>query len=141
MRILLDTGPLVAAVHNRDKFHDSCVRLFQAVRGPLLLPTSVLIEASWLINKRVGSIAQARFLESIGTDVETGAYELIHLLPRDLRRMSELAIKYQDLRLDPTDASVIALAERLDVATIATLDRRDFTVVRPQHVAALTLVP
>jgi predicted nucleic acid-binding protein len=36
---------------------------------------------------------------------------------------------------------VIALAERLDVSEIATLDRRHFTVVRPAHVQALTLLP
>jgi len=36
---------------------------------------------------------------------------------------------------------VIAVAERLGVATIATLNRRDFTVVRPAHCDALTLIP
>jgi predicted nucleic acid-binding protein len=39
------------------------------------------------------------------------------------------------------DASVIAAAERLRDVTIATLDRRHFTVVRPRHTAALTLLP
>jgi predicted nucleic acid-binding protein len=46
-----------------------------------------------------------------------------------------------DLPLGTTDASVIALAERLVVAEIATTDRRHFRVVRPRHVAALTLMP
>jgi len=55
--------------------------------------------------------------------------------------MAELIERYQDLRLGTTDASVIALAERLDVNEIATLDRRHFTVVRPLHVQALTLLP
>ena len=35
----------------------------------------------------------------------------------------------------------LLIAERLNVATIATLNRRDFTVVRPRHVQALTLLP
>lgn len=39
------------------------------------------------------------------------------------------------------DASVVALAERHRADTIASLDRRHFTVVRPRHVAGLTLVP
>jgi uncharacterized protein len=43
--------------------------------------------------------------------------------------------------LDPTDASVIAMAERLGVKQVATLNRRDFGVVRPRHVDALQLVP
>jgi hypothetical protein len=36
---------------------------------------------------------------------------------------------------------VIALAERLDIAEVATLDMRHFAVVRPRHVQALTLLP
>jgi predicted nucleic acid-binding protein len=40
-----------------------------------------------------------------------------------------------------TDASVIALAERLGVAEVATLDHRHFQAVRPRHVSALQLLP
>ena len=39
------------------------------------------------------------------------------------------------------DASVVAVAERLDVHVLATTDRRHFGAVRPRHVGALTLVP
>lgn len=39
------------------------------------------------------------------------------------------------------DASLVAIAERLGVTEIATLDRRDFTVVRPRHVGAFVLLP
>jgi phosphopantothenoylcysteine decarboxylase / phosphopantothenate---cysteine ligase len=39
------------------------------------------------------------------------------------------------------DAVVVAVAERHGAATIATLDRRHFSVVRPSHVSALTLLP
>lgn len=49
--------------------------------------------------------------------------------------------RYDDLPLGTTDASVIALAERLGIMEVATLDRRHFTVARPQHVDALTLLP
>ncbi len=38
------------------------------------------------------------------------------------------------------DASVVAVAERLGALTIATLNRRDFAVVRPVHVAAFELL-
>lgn len=45
------------------------------------------------------------------------------------------------LPVPQTVVAVIALAERLGVTEIATLDRRHFTVVRPRHVSALTLLP
>jgi predicted nucleic acid-binding protein len=48
---------------------------------------------------------------------------------------------YADLPLGGTDASVIALAERLGITTVMTLDQRHFRVVRPNHVEALELVP
>ncbi|MGH9917869.1 MAG: type II toxin-antitoxin system VapC family toxin, partial [Nitrososphaerales archaeon] len=48
---------------------------------------------------------------------------------------------YADLGLGTVDATVVAIAERLAVAQIATLDRRHFTVVRPAHVAAFELLP
>ncbi|WP_255622594.1 hypothetical protein [Pseudonocardia sp. DSM 110487] len=49
--------------------------------------------------------------------------------------------KYADLPLGTVDASVIALAERLNLPAVATLDHRHFGVVRPRHVEALALLP
>ena len=59
----------------------------------------------------------------------------------DLGRMAELVGQYADLGLGGIDASVVAIAERLGVVKIATLDRRHFSVVRPAHVDAFTLLP
>jgi uncharacterized protein len=56
-------------------------------------------------------------------------------------RMAELVEQYADMPLGTTDASGIALAERLDIRDVATLDLRHFAVVRPQHVEAFTLLP
>ncbi len=39
------------------------------------------------------------------------------------------------------DASVVAMAERLNISEVATLDHRHFNVVRPRHVESLTLLP
>ncbi|HWA54326.1 MAG TPA: hypothetical protein VG816_09165 [Solirubrobacterales bacterium] len=39
------------------------------------------------------------------------------------------------------DASVIAMAEPLDATEVATLDRRNFSVVRPRHEVAFQLLP
>jgi uncharacterized protein len=39
------------------------------------------------------------------------------------------------------DAAVIATAERLEIATVVTIDHRDFSVVRPRHVSHFELLP
>jgi hypothetical protein len=43
--------------------------------------------------------------------------------------------------LGAVDASVIAIAERLKLTDVATLDQRSFTVVRSKHAKALNLLP
>jgi predicted nucleic acid-binding protein len=53
----------------------------------------------------------------------------------------QLVEMYADLPLGAVDASVIAVAERLRISEVATLDRRHFTVVRPNHTSALLLLP
>ncbi|MEV4103584.1 hypothetical protein AB0J42_25285 [Nonomuraea sp. NPDC049649] len=55
--------------------------------------------------------------------------------------MAELVRLYKDARLDPADVSLAAIAERLGVTQVATIDRRDFTLIRPRHVPAFRLLP
>jgi predicted nucleic acid-binding protein len=59
----------------------------------------------------------------------------------DWLRIAELVASYRDLPLGTVDASVVAAAERIGTHTIATLDRRNFSVVRPLHVPGFDLVP
>jgi len=66
---------------------------------------------------------------------------MVQLIMSDLDRMAELVEKYADFPLGLVDASVIAVAERLGADEIATLDRRHFSVVRPAHLRAFTLLP
>ncbi len=61
----------------------------------------------------------------------------------DIGRRADLAERYADLGLGlgGTDASLVAIAERLGIDRIATFDRRHFSVVRPAHVEIFTLLP
>ena len=65
----------------------------------------------------------------------------IDLTAEDWQRCAELAEQYASLRLDLIDASLVAVAERLGHTRLATLNHRDFTVVRPRHASAFTLLP
>ena len=68
-------------------------------------------------------------------------FQIVDPIPGDSARAIELIRRYADLGLGFVDASIIALAERLGVTTIATIDRRDFAVVRPTHCDAFELIP
>jgi uncharacterized protein len=73
--------------------------------------------------------------------VTSGELRRQDLTDEDWERAVGLAETYADLGLGLVDASVVAIADRMDVTTIASLNRRDFRVVRPRHVAAFELVP
>ena len=62
-------------------------------------------------------------------------------LPEEWLRIGELVEEYGDFPLGGTDASVIALAERLETSLLLTLDRRHFLAVRPRHCEAFELLP
>ena len=97
----------------------------------------MVVEVCQLLASRRGADVEAAFLTSLGT----GALKVINLEPADYIRAAQLVDHYADLPLGAVDATVITLAERLRVTEIATLDHRHFTVVRPAHVDALTLLP
>jgi uncharacterized protein len=59
----------------------------------------------------------------------------------DIPRIAELVEKYVSLPLGIVDAAVIATAERLGLTEVATVDRKHFSIVRPQHVSAFRLLP
>lgn len=135
--IVVDTGPIVALINDRDNQHASCTELLAYHPGPLLVPAPVFAEVCLLLERRRGTRAELAFLR----DVRRGIFTLVDLTEADLERVSELVQTYADLPLGTIDASVVAVAERLRVQSVATLDRRHFTVVRPRHVGAFTLLP
>ncbi|MFC7382753.1 type II toxin-antitoxin system VapC family toxin [Sphaerisporangium rhizosphaerae] len=137
MTTLLDTGPLVAALDADDKSHHRCAEFLETAPGPLLVPAPVMVEVCWLLEKYRGARAEAAFIDSLVTDQMT----LLDLADGDLARVAHLVRTYADLPLGVVDASVIAIAERLGLREIATLDHRHFRVVRPVHVPAFRLLP
>jgi len=105
--------------------------------GPLIVPQLVITEVAYFVGSRLGSAPEVRFL----ADLAAGTFIVEPVLPTDWQRIAELVWRYRDLPLGTVDASVVAIAERLGIVEVATLDRRHFSVVRPSHVAAFELLP
>jgi len=138
--IVVDTNILYALADRRDKHHAESTEWFRRNDDVLLVVPTVVAEACYLIDRYLGPAAEAAFLDSVGIG-DNYALQLAGLVDSDLRRMAELVRRYADRHLGGTDASVIAVCERLAIATVATVNLRDFANVRPRHVAALTTVP
>jgi hypothetical protein len=135
--LVVDTGPLVATADTSDKDHAACRALLEGDDGPLVTTAMVIAEAAYLIDRQLGARAEASLYDSI----LSGELEVASLDDSDWTRIRELVATYADLRLGGTDASVIALAERLGATRIATLNDRHFRVVRPRRAAAFELLP
>ena len=135
MLAIVDAGPLLAAANAADPDHERCVAVLGRRELQPVIAAGAVAEVSYLLGARAGPAAEAAFLSGLaGYDVET---------PRgdDWARVAELVESYEDLPLGGTDASIVALAERLDTDVVVTLDRRHFSVVRPSHCQALRLLP
>ena len=136
--IVVDTGVIFGAADVDDPRHQECAGLLDSLGStPLGITVPVIVESSWLIESRLGPAAEASFLRSLAR----GEIERLDMTDADWSRVGELVEGYVDLRLGLVDASIVAVAERLGVTQIATLDHRHFTVVRPSHISGFELLP
>ena len=132
---IVDAGPLYAAADSDDRDHAASLATLSRPDLRLIVAALAIAEATYFVGRRLGPTAEQAFLSGLGElDVEGPTGE-------DFTRMAELVKQYEDLPLGGTDASVVALAERLDAPVIITLDRRHFAAVKPRHRDAFELLP
>ena len=74
-----------------------------AHEGDLASPIPVIAETSWLLLDRLGHSSHLGFLRM----VTAGRLRALDLEDEEWRRCSELVERYQDLRLDLMDVSVV----------------------------------
>ncbi len=101
------------------------------------MPLLVVAEVAYLLASRLSTDAEVRFLG----DFAAGNLLAEPVAAADWLRIAELVSTYRDLPLGTVDASVVAVAERRKITSVATLDRRHFSVVRPAHAPAFDIVP
>jgi predicted nucleic acid-binding protein len=138
MRAILDSGFLYALADADDSWHSEALAIAQTHQhAELILPIPVLPETLYLIGSRLGHDKMRNFLrELLSWEVQIEPIDKI-----DLQRTLVILDQYADAHLDFVDATIIALAERLDITHVFTVDRRDFSLVRPKHCNAFTILP
>ncbi len=105
--LTLDTSALLAALNGRDPHHSEAVQALRADRGPFVIPTGLMSEATYMIEARLGSLV----LDAFFADIQDGAF-MMDCGENDLARIRALMSRYGNLPLGYADASVIACAER-----------------------------
>ena len=122
---LLDTGPLVAYLDSRDSSHEAVAARLDAFTGGLATTNAVITEAMHFVSETRGG---PRLLADLVRTSGMGVFDLCR--PPELDAAAALMEKYADTPMDFADATLVLLAERLNVFDIATLDRRGFTTYR-----------
>ena len=122
-KILIDSGPLIALFDASDKYHNTAVSFIKSNKYPLVTTIASITETLHLLD--FNRNAQMDFMEW----VHRGAVEIENIENCDFGRIKELTDKYRDLPMDFADSCLVYLAEKLNINTIATIDR-DFTIYR-----------
>lgn len=136
MAALLDTGFLLAVIDADDNLHEACAAALESETNPVL-PDVVLPELAYLILRELGYPILTSFLRSVAT----GELVMAQSMSEDLSRAADLLEKYADNKVDFVDCAIVAMAERLKLTKVLTVDRRHFTIFRPNHCDYFEIAP
>jgi predicted nucleic acid-binding protein len=136
MTALLDTGFVLALLAENDSRHTACMKVMENEPNPLL-PTPILTELAYMVIRDAGYAPFLRFFRF----ALAGEPRLAYPVAADFSRAADLMEKYADSRLDFVDCAISAMAERLNIFRILTVDQRDFRMIRPSHIPAFEILP
>ncbi len=132
---LVDTGPVVAYLDANDPSHTDVVECLDSFTGQLATTSAVITEAMHFVaTSHRGPRLLAEFVVASVMEV----YDLCR--PPELVEAVSLMEKFSDAPMDFADATLVLLAEGLNVHEILTLDRRGFSIYRTRRRRHLHLV-
>ena len=128
--VLANCGPFVALYNNRHRHHLRALEFFRVHGAALRLPTTweVVSEVMYFLDFKAE--VQGDFLDWLHTGHLQGLVTIAALEPGDLPGLARMMRKYADRPMDLADASLVWLANKLDITDIITIDRADFAVYR-----------
>ena len=130
--ILVDAGPLIALFDRRDRYHTKAVEFLKD--SEIGFKTTVAVLTEVVLTLDFSRSAQTGFLQWV-----YGAVDVDAELVSDIPRIVEVMAKYGDLPADFADASLVALAERIGIRDVATIDS-DFSIYRTKDKRRFTNV-
>jgi uncharacterized protein len=120
---LIDAGPIIALFNKNDKYHNKIKNFLKKYDGKLTSTWPVVTEVSHMLDFNVQT--QIDFL----TWIQLGGVNIEAIENEDIGRIIELSMKYSDLPMDLTDASLVVLSEKLKIKEIITIDS-DYYIYR-----------
>jgi predicted nucleic acid-binding protein len=121
--VLIDTGPLVAFLNRRDRFHDWTVKEMAQVEPPLFTCEAVVSEACFLLQRGAGNADPLLDL------LDRGLIALEFRLAEERSNVRTLMNRYRDQGMSLADACLVRMSELVTNCTLLTLDS-DFRIYR-----------
>ncbi|KAA3658460.1 MAG: PIN domain-containing protein [Chloroflexi bacterium] len=136
MTALVDTGFLLAVVSVNDRGHHACSQTLEIEQDPIV-PAAIFTELAYMVIRDMGHAAFIRLMRSIFD----GEMRLVFSSIEDLQRATDIMEQYVDSKIDFVDCVIVAMAERLNISRILTVDQRGFRILRPKHVPNFEILP
>ncbi|HVX39655.1 MAG TPA: PIN domain-containing protein [Gemmatimonadaceae bacterium] len=131
--IIVDTGPIVALLNQRDAYHEWARETLDGLAPPLLTCEPVIAEASYIVRRLDGGPAAVLDL------VTRGVLEVAFRVDSELLALRTLITKYASVPMSLADACLVRMAEMRPRAAIVTLDS-DFGIYRRSGRHTLRLI-
>src|ERR1700724_4759873 len=112
--VLIDSGPIVAALRRREHHHDWARAQFEATPEPFLTCEGVISESLFLLERAPGG--KASLCNLLGRGIIVPDFSFQHQLTETIRLIS----RYQDPPMSFADACIVRVAELRDEAIILT---------------------
>jgi len=130
VRVIADTGFLVAFGNRNDLHHAWAVEIAKRVNEPLLTCDAVLAETAF----HLGSAS------AVLDFVHEGLVRIAFLVAEHVPRLSELASRYKDRKPDLADLCLIRMSELHPTHDLITTDVNGFRVYRRGRREAIPLI-
>ena len=120
--VAIDSSILYALFDEDDSGHARAKRFLGKVRAELVTNVAVLTEVTYTLDWSKQKQREFLAFAEIALVIDRNTSE-------DLRRITGIMKKYEDLPADFADAALVAMCERMGIGEIATFDS-DFDVYR-----------
>ncbi len=131
--VLIDSGAIVAALHDREQFHRWARSQFEALVEPVLTCEAVLSESFHLLER------SPRGRETLCTLLDRGVVGTAFSLEFHSEETIRLMRRYKDTPMSFADACLVRMAEVHNDPVIFTTDS-DFAIYRRNGRQAISLI-
>ncbi len=133
--VIIDTGPLVAALNSRDNHYHWVVAQLKTLHSPLLTCEVVISETGFLSGHHLHKV------NAIFEWLNNGSLAMAFQFKEERTAIHKLMVKYSNIPMSFADACLVRMTELYPQSVILTLDR-DFLIYRkPGNQPITTIMP